>query len=336
MKALVRIAVDAMGGDNAPAAIVEGVVNAVNHNRDLEVTLVGPEDVVRPLLPAGVERITVLHATEVIEGEDDPLVAIRKKRKATMLVALDLLKEGKVDAAVSAGNTGAFMSGALFYTGRIKGIQRPALAPLLPTLTGVAMLIDCGANADCKPEFLLQFAQMGSVYMEQVMGVKNPRIGLLNNGAEEDKGSAMHKAAHQLLKGSALNFRGNVEGRDALDGNVDVIVSDGFTGNVFLKSAEGISMFLFTLMKEQFGKSLKRKIGAALLYSGLRAVKHKLDYTEYGGSLLLGIDGVVVKAHGSSNAKAFESALRQAMDAVKKDVVGTIRQSLVDTLEKES
>ena len=334
---MIRIAVDAMGGDNAPEAIVAGVVNAIAHNEDLQVTLVGPETVIRPLLPAeGCERITLLHAEEVIHGEDEPLVAIRKKRKATMLVALDLLKAGEVDAAVSAGNTGAFMSGALFYVGRIKGIQRPALAPLLPTMTGSALLIDCGANADCKPEFLLQFGQMGSIYMQKVMGVAQPRVGLLNNGAEEDKGSAMHKEAHQLLKASGLRFHGNVEGRDALDGNVDVIVADGFTGNVFLKAAEGVSLFLFALLKEQLGANLKRKLGTALVYDGLRAVKRKLDYTEYGGSLLLGIDGVVVKAHGSSNAKAFESALRQAMDAVRKDVVGSIRQSLEQSLQQDS
>lgn len=333
---MVRISVDAMGGDNAPAAIVEGALQALEIHPDLEIVLVGQETVVRKHLPEQVPgRISVVHAEEVIETGEDPLTAIRKKKNSSMLVALDLLKQRKVDACVSAGSTGAFMSGALFGVGRIKGIQRPALAPILPTMTGCAMLIDCGANADCKPEFLLQFGQMGAIYMNKVLGVGSPRVGLLNIGAEEEKGNAVYKEAHQLLKHSALNFKGNVEGRDALDGNVDVIVSDGFAGNILLKTAEGAMSFLFTLLKKELTASLPRKLAAAVLKKGFKSVKAKLDYTEYGGALLLGIDGIAVKAHGSSNARSFTSALKQAKTAVERDVVGSIRQSLVAALEHE-
>ena len=332
---MVRISVDAMGGDHAPEAIILGSVAAVEHNGDLSVTLVGREDVIRGYLgsAAGNSRITVLHADEVIETGEDPLVAIRKKKNSSMLMALDLLKRKEVDACVSAGSTGAFMSGALFGVGRIKGIQRPALAPVMPTLTGHALLIDCGANADCKPEFLAQFAEMGSIYMHNVMGVEKPRVGLLNIGAEEEKGNQVYKEAHQLLKASSLNFKGNVEGRDALDGGVDVIVADGFGGNIFLKTAEGVAELLFQLLKRELTASLPRKLAAAVLKPGFRAVKKKMDYTEQGGALLLGIDGIAVKAHGSSNAKSFESALMQAKKAVERGVVGSIRKSLEAALE---
>ena len=336
MSDLVRISVDAMGGDHAPEEIIKGTLQALEHYPDLEITLVGREADIRANLPhEDVPRLSVVHADEVIETGEDPLTAIRKKKNSSMIVALDLLKQKKVDACVSAGSTGAFMSGALFGVGRIKGIQRPALAPLLPTMTGFAMLIDCGANADCKPEFLVQFGQMGSVYMNRVLGVDNPRVGLLNIGAEEEKGNAVYKEAHQLLKGAPLNFVGNVEGRDALDGNVDVIVSDGFAGNIFLKTAEGVAMFLFTLLKKELTASTPRKLAAAALKKGFKSVKAKMDYTEHGGALLLGIDGVAVKAHGSSNARSFESALRQAKTAVERDVVGSIRQSLISALESE-
>jgi glycerol-3-phosphate acyltransferase PlsX len=326
-----------MGGDNAPAEIIKGVVNAVQNNPDLSVTLVGREDVIKSHLPEPASsRISILNAEEVIETGEDPLIAIRRKKNSSMLMALDLLKQKQVDACVSAGSTGAFMSGALFGVGRIKGIQRPALAPIMPTLTGNAILIDCGANADCKPEFILQFAQMGSIYMNRVMGIDRPRVGLLNIGAEEEKGNAVYKEAHQLLKHSAqLNFVGNVEGRDALDGNVDVIACDGFGGNIFLKTTEGTATMLFTLLKKELTASLSKKLAAAVLKPGLKNLKKKLDYNEQGGALLLGIDGVAVKAHGSSNAKAFESALRQAKTAVEKDVVGSIRQSLIAALETE-
>ena len=333
---LVRISVDAMGGDHAPAEIIKGTLQALDKYPDLEIVLVGRESVIgEHLVGQAHKRLTVLHAEEVIETGEDPLVAIRRKKNSSMLMALDLLKQKKVDACVSAGSTGAFMSGALFGVGRIKGIQRPALAPVLPTMTGCAMLIDCGANADCKPEFLVQFAQMGGIYMNKVVGVENPRIGLLNIGAEEEKGSALYKEAHHLLKSAPLNFQGNVEGRDALDGNVDVIVADGFAGNILLKTAEGAMSFLFTLLKRELTASPVRKLAAAVLKKGFKNVKAKLDYTEYGGALLLGIDGVAVKAHGSSNARAFESALRQAKTAVERDVVGSIRHALLSALDSQ-
>jgi glycerol-3-phosphate acyltransferase PlsX len=323
-----------MGGDNAPEEIIKGVVAAVQNMSGLYVTLVGREEVIKSHLAEPVSsRINIVHAEEVIETGEDPLVAIRKKKNSSMLAALDLLKKKQVDACVSAGSTGAFMSGALFGVGRIKGIERPALAPILPTLTGNAMLIDCGANVDCKPEFLLQFGMMGSVYMHRVMGIDRPRVGLLNVGVEEEKGSAAYKEAHKLLKGANLNFVGNIEGRDAMDGTVDVIVCDGFAGNILLKTAEGVAMYIFTLLKKELTASPAKKIAAAILKPGFKNVKASLDYTETGGALLLGIDGVAVKAHGSSNAKAFENALRQAATAVDKDVVGNIRRSLIEAME---
>lgn len=334
---MVRISVDAMGGDNAPAEIIKGTLQAIEHHPDLQVVLVGRENVIREHLHGSViiDRLIIVYAEEVIETGEDPLIAIRRKKNSSMLVALDLLKKKEVDACVSAGSTGAFMSGALFGVGRIKGIQRPALAPILPTLTGCAMLIDCGANADCKAEFLVQFAQMGSIYMNKVMGVAKPRIGLLNIGAEEEKGSAVYKEAHHMLKSAPVHFVGNVEGRDALEGGVDVIVADGFAGNILLKTAEGAMTFLFTLLKKELTASLPRKIAALILKKGFKNVKAKLDYTEYGGALLLGIDGIAVKAHGSSNARSFESALMQAKTAVERGVVGSIRESLVAALENE-
>ena len=329
---MIKISVDAMGGDNAPSEIIKGALAALEHNSNLEIVLVGKEQVIKANLPGAVERLSIVHAEEEIHSDEDPLVAIRKKRNSSMIVALNLLKEKKVDACVSAGSTGAFMSGALFNVGRIKGIQRPALAPLLPTLTGKALLIDCGANADCKPEFLVQFAQMGSIYMHKVQGIASPRVGLLNIGAEEEKGNALYKEVHSLLKTAPVNFVGNVEGRDVLDGGVDVIVCDGFTGNVLLKTAEGVAMYLFKLLKAELTSSLPNKLAALVLKKGFKRVKTKMDYTETGGALLLGINGIAVKAHGSSNAHSFVNALKQAMTAVERDVVGSIGQSLVAAL----
>ncbi len=328
---MIRIAVDAMGGDHAPEAIVAGSLAALRQRDDLHITFTGVEARIRPLLgDAPAERFSVVDCPDVISTDEDPLLALRKKRQSSLLVALDLLKKKDVQAAISAGSTGAFNAGALFNVGRIKGIERPALAPVLPTATGSALLIDCGANADCKPDFLVQFAIMGSVYMNTVMGVDRPRVGLLNIGAEEEKGNALYKQAHQLLKQAPIAFVGNVEARDALSGQVDVIVADGFAGNILLKAIEGTALYLMGVLKEQFLATPLRKMGALLLKGAFGSVKKKLDYKEYGGALLIGVSGVAIKAHGSSDARAFQSAIAQACTAVKKDMVGSISAALTN------
>lgn len=324
----VRIAVDVMGGDHAPDAMLEGAKLAASWDSALELVLVGREERIRAYLGEDASRFEIVHAPEVIETGEDPLIAIRKKRDASMLICFDLLKEKKVQAVVSAGSTGAFLTGALFRAGRIKGIQRPALAPVFPTKTGGAMLIDCGANAECKPEFLLQFGQMACVYMKNMYGIETPRVALINNGAEEEKGTALYKQAHKLLKESGLNFVGNLEPRYIPDGDADVLVCDGFAGNMVLKSYEGAMNYLFDLLKEEMMSSLPNKLAAALLKKSFKKVKKKLDYNEVGGAPLIGIDGCVIKAHGSSKALPFANALKQAATMVRLGVVDGIKRDL--------
>ncbi len=326
-----RIAVDAMGGDFAPKEIVQGSVLALERYPELTITLVGLQDAMEQALgEASRERLTLLHAPSVIATGEPPLEAIRKKKDSSLIMGLDLVKQGVADAFISAGSTGAVMSGALFHLGRIKGIARPALAPMLPTKTGRALLIDCGANADCKSSYLVQFAMMGSAYMKEVCGLENPRVALVNIGAEEEKGNLLTREVHQLLRASSLNFVGNIEPREALFGGADVLVTDGFAGNMVLKSLEGAAMFLMDMMKEEFMASLPRKLGAALLMPALRKVKARMDYTEYGGAVLLGVEGCVIKAHGVSKAKSFANAVTQAVQCVQGDVAGKIRSALAE------
>lgn len=324
-----KIVIDAMGGDNAPDEIIKGAVEAADVV-DAELILVGKEDVIKAKLKEydKKENIKVKNATEVITMEDIPTKAIKSKKDSSMVVGLNMIKEKEGDIFISAGNTGALLSGALLLVGRIKGISRPALATVLPSQEDKFLLLDMGANANCKPEYLAQFAKMGSIYMEKTMGVKNPKVGLVNVGTEEEKGSDLAKGAHELLKKSDLNFVGNIEGRDLMMGTVDVAVCDGFTGNVILKTLEGFGLAIFKILGEEIGKSLKNKVGALMMKSSLRALKHKMDYNEYGGAVLLGIDGGVIKCHGSSKSKAVANAIKQAYEFTKNNTLGTIREQL--------
>ena len=309
-----RIIVDAMGGDNAPEEIVKGAVRA-KRELGVDVTLVGIEDKVRACLKAegcADGEVEVVNASEIVTMEDDPSTATRRKKDSSMAVALTMLKDGKGDAVVSAGSTGALLTGATLTVKRIRGIRRAAMAPVLPSGEHGVMLIDCGANVECTAEYLLQFAYMGSFYAKKLMGCENPRVGLLSNGAEAEKGNALTRAAHALLLETPVRFTGNCEAREALMGGVDVLVCDGFDGNVLLKGIEGAVAAMMAMLREGLGASLRTKAGAALSRPAFRALKHALDYTEHGGAPLLGVRGGVIKAHGSSGARAFANAILQA------------------------
>lgn len=325
-----RIAVDAMGGDNAPAAIVAGALAAQEAGKDLEIVLVGREDEIRAVAVVP-EDIEIVHAPEVIENEDKPLLALRRKRNSSMVIALNMVKEGKVDAVVSAGNTGAFMAGASLLVGRIPGVSKPALAPVLPTLDGRGVIaVDLGATMDPRPENLYQYAIMGNLYSQAVFGLPAPRIGLLNVGVEPEKGNELAKQTYKLLKDSSLNFVGNVEARDVMQGECDVLICDGFVGNVLLKSMEGVAYALFAQMKKAIMTGgVKAKIGALLLKSTLGGLKKQMDYSEHGGSPLLGINGVCVKCHGSADANTVKNAiLKQAYLLVKNQTIASIAKSM--------
>ncbi|WP_411334975.1 phosphate acyltransferase PlsX [Metabacillus indicus] len=323
-----KIAIDAMGGDNAPKAIVEGAMKAVTLFSDIEITLYGKEPLIKEYL-TNQERISIVHTDTVIEATDEPVRAVRRKKDASMVLMANAVNEGEADACISAGNTGALMTAGLFVVGRIEGIERPALAPTLPTIEGNGFLmLDVGANADAKPEQLLQYAMMGSIYANKVRGIEKPRVGLLNVGTEEKKGNELTKAAYQLLKGSDLHFIGNVEARDLLDGIADVVVTDGFTGNVALKTIEGTALSVFKMLKTALTSNLQSKLAAAVLKPKLKVIKGKLDYSEYGGAGLFGLKAPVIKAHGSSDPNAVYNAIRQAREMVSNEVTGTIRRSV--------
>jgi len=323
-----KLALDGMGGDNAPKSVVEGALLALEQIPNLEIQLYGQQEKLEPFLKIH-DRLTVIHCEEVVEGTDDPARAVRRKKDSSMAKIMDAVGIGKADACLSAGNTGALMAGGLFKVGRIEGIARPALATTLPTLDGKGFLmLDLGANADARPEHLLQYAIMGDIYAKKVGGLQKPRIGLLNIGTEDKKGNELTKAAFELLKEADLNFIGNVEARDLLEGVADVVVTDGFTGNMVLKSIEGTAGALFSMLKEAFMSSTKTKISAALMKNNLRELKNKMDYTEYGGAALFGLQAPVIKAHGSSNAKAIYSAIRQASTMVEHTVISTITETV--------
>lgn len=327
-----RIVVDAMGGDNAPDEIIKGAVIAAD-KVDAEIILVGDKEVIKNKLAeyGNKENILIEHAKEVITNEDKPTKAIKEKQESSMVIGLNMVKNKEADVFISAGNTGAILTGALLNVGRIKGVSRPALAPILPTeKEKVFLLLDAGANTNCKPEYLLQFAQMGSIYMERAMGIRKPKIGLVNVGTEEGKGSDLAKATYELLKNSDLNFAGNIEARELLAGEIDVVVCDGFTGNVILKTLEGFGVTIFKILGDEIKKSLKNKIAALILKPALRNIKHKMDYGEYGGALLLGIDGGIIKCHGSSKAKTITNAIIQAYNFTKNDTVETIKVAIKD------
>lgn len=332
MGSLVNVAVDAMGGDNAPEEIVKGAIDAVKTNDNVRVCLVGKQDAVKAELgkyeyPS--DRVEIINATEVIDMGEPPVMAIRKKRDSSIVVALNLVKDGKCDAFVSAGSTGAVLAGGQLLVGRIKGVERPPLAPLIPTAKGVSLLVDCGANVDARPTQLVQFAKMGSAYMEYAMGVKAPRVALLNIGTEEEKGNALVKETYPLLsQGADINFTGFIEARDIPDGGADVIVCDAFAGNVALKMYEGVAKVLLTKIKGVMMSSLKTKIGAMLIKDSLKSTLKEFDATQYGGAPLLGLKGLVVKTHGSAKATEVKNAVIQCITFKEQDVNGKIKQYL--------
>ncbi|MBM7647166.1 glycerol-3-phosphate acyltransferase PlsX [Bacillus ectoiniformans] len=323
-----KIAIDAMGGDHAPKEIILGVNQALKELPNLEVMIFGDEKEISKYLEAN-DRAEVIHTEEKILGTDEPVRAVRRKKQASMVLMAQAVADQKASACVSAGNTGALMAAGLFIVGRIEGIQRPALAPTLPTIDGKGfVMLDLGANSDAKPEHLMQYALMGSIYAEKVRGIANPRVGLLNIGTEEKKGNDLTKESYRLLKQSGeLNFIGNVESRDLLNGVADVVVTDGFTGNMVLKTLEGTALSIFSMLKSSLTSSLKAKIGAGLLKTELYSLKNKMDYTEYGGAGLFGLRAPVIKAHGSSNANAFYNALKQAYTMAEADVPDKIKQA---------
>ena len=329
-----KIAVDAMGGDHAPQALVEGVNQAIQEFKDIEVILYGDEAKIKQYLTA-TERVSIVHTDEKINSDDEPTRAIRRKKQASMVLAAHAVKNGEADAMLSAGNTGALLASGYFIVGRIKVIDRPGLMSTLPTLDGKGYdMLDLGANAENTPTHLHQYAIMGSYYAENVRGIKRPRIGLLNNGTEESKGDPLRKETYQLLAADpSLNFVGNVEARDLMDGVADVIVTDGFTGNAVLKTMEGTALGLFKQLKTVLsGGGLKAKIGALLLKNNLRGLKKTLDYSDVGGAVLFGLQAPVVKTHGSSDAKAVYSTIRQIRTMLETDV---IRKSVVELSELE-
>jgi len=321
-----RIAVDAMGGDLAPQAPVEGVLEAAKEWPDTQFKLVGKPDVLNPLLGSGKpSNVTVVEAEETIEADDEPVRAVRRKTNASMVVAGRLVKEGEADAMISAGNTGALMAVGLLVLGRLKGIERPGLAPILPTVDKLGVLaLDLGANMDAKPEHLLQYALMGSLYRQKVHGMAKPRVGLLNVGTEEAKGNELTKAAFDLLKEAPIHFIGNVEARDVLERNCDVLVCDGFAGNILLKGMEGAADTLFGVLKKELTSSWQSKLAAAILRPNFRRVRHMMDPKEHNGAPLLGVNGLVVKSHGSSDAVGTKHAIRQARVAIGNGLIAAL------------
>lgn len=331
-----KIIVDAFGGDNAPLEVIKGAAQAVAE-LGVEVILSGNEKTIREQAEKNnisLNGIEIIHTESVIDIHEEPTAVIKEKSDCSMAVGLKALADGKGDAFVSAGSTGALVVGSTFIAKRLKGIKRPALAPLLPTAKGYMMLMDGGANVDCRPEMLVQFGIMGSCYMEHVMGVKNPKVGLINVGAEDTKGRDIDIEAYKQLRKAPVNFYGNLEARNLPDGECQVAVSDGFTGNVALKLYEGMGSFFSHELKAMLTKGFASKLAAMLILPKVKAFKKKFDYTEVGGAVLMGISKPVIKAHGSSNAKAFYNAIRQAKRCVEGDFVGEISRSL-EKLRKE-
>ena len=338
-----KIILDAMGGDNAPDANIKGAINAINKVK-AEVVLVGKEEVIRSKvkefygkeLEEISDRLKIRNATETIEMEDIPTVAIKRKKDSSMVVGFKMLKQDEGDVFISAGNSGALLTGATLLVGRIKGIDRPALAGILPAYKSRLVLIDAGSNTNCKPMTLVQFAQMASIYIRNTFGVENPKIGLLNIGTEETKGNELVRETYKLLKEKSeelnINFIGNVEGRDAFSGNVDAIVTDGFTGNVFLKTAEGLGKLVKVTIKESLTKNLLSKILACPSLPAINRFAKTVDYKSYGGALFLGVKKPVVKAHGSSDEKLFEFTIKQAEKFVENKTV----ENLITEFEKNN
>ncbi|MCC0631977.1 MULTISPECIES: phosphate acyltransferase PlsX [unclassified Clostridioides] len=324
-----KIVIDGMGGDNAPKSNVEGAVNAIKEYQ-VDLIITGDKDLLEKEFSNyefDRNKLEIVHTTEIIENEDKPVKAIRSKKDSSMVVALNLVKEGKADAIISAGNTGALLAGGLFVVGRIKGIDRPCLCSAIPNVKrGMTLIADCGANADCKSKNLVEFAAMSNIYSRKVLGLENPKVALANVGLEEGKGNDLVKKSYEEIKKLDLNFIGNVEAREVINAYTDIIICDGFTGNILLKSAEGVALSVMSLIKETFMASTKSKIGALLIKDDLKKLKSFIDYSEYGGAPLLGLNGGVIKAHGSSDAKAIKNAINQGIKFTKGKVVEDINQ----------
>ncbi|MEN1966912.1 phosphate acyltransferase PlsX [Lentibacillus sp. N15] len=324
-----RIAIDAMGGDHAPKEMVLGAMEAVAKIDSLEITLIGDQEKISPYLTND-KSIDVIHTTEVITGEDEPVRAVRRKKNSSLVLMAKEVKEQRADACISAGNTGALMSAGLFVVGRIPGIDRPALSPTLPTIDGKGfLLLDVGANVDAKAHHLVQYAIMGSIYTEKVRSIHHPTVGLLNVGTEDGKGNDLTKKAFAQLKEAPVNFIGNVEARDILDSAADVVVTDGFSGNIALKTVEGTALSMFSMLKQTFMSSFKTKLAAGMVKQDLKGLQTKLDYSEYGGAGLFGLAAPVIKAHGSSNQRAVFNAIKQACHMIDHRVTDTIKQTII-------
>jgi glycerol-3-phosphate acyltransferase PlsX len=331
-----RIAIDAMGGDNSPWAIAEGAMQAAREWPELTIVLVGDKARLEPITREKPANVTLYHAADAITFDDEPVKAVRRKKDSSLVVAARLVHEREADAMISAGNTGALMAAGLLVVGRIPGIERPALAPMIPTLDGVGTLaLDIGANMDATPEQLRQYAIMGSIYRSKVDGIAKPRVGLLNVGTEKTKGNEVTKAAFSLLEAAPVHFVGNIEARNVLLGECDVLVCDGFAGNILLKSVEGTASAIFKVLKEEFTRSLVTKAAAAILQPGLKSFKKRLDYSETGGAPMLGVNGLLLKAHGSSDANAIKNAVRQARIAVEGNLVPTISAEISRAQEEK-
>lgn len=325
-----KIIIDAFGGDNAPLEIIKGARMAKDEY-GVDILLTGSESKIKAVAAENdikIDDMQIANADEIITMEDDPSAVIKTKKNSSMALGFDLLARGEGDAFISAGNSGALVMGATMIIKRIKGVKRPAFAPVLPTLKGCSMLIDGGANVECRPEMLAQFAVMGSIYMNKVIGIDNPIIGLANCGAEEHKGTLLYQETYQLLKSSELNFIGNVEGRGVPEGESDVVVADGFTGNIILKMYEGVAGALMGKIKGIFTKNIKNKLAAALVLSDMKEMKKQFDYNEYGGSPILGVSKPVFKAHGSSKARTIKSAVGLTVEFVKNNVVNEISENI--------
>jgi glycerol-3-phosphate acyltransferase PlsX len=335
---MIRVAVDAMGGDNAPLEIVKGGLLAAEERKDIRVILVGKEEVIRKIIrEQGKDEnlVDIVNADEVIETGEPPVLAIRKKKDSSMVVGMKLVKDGGADAFCSAGSSGAVLVGGQLIVGRIKGVERPPLAPLIPTEKGPALLIDCGANVDARPSHLVQFAQMGSVYMENIVGIKNPRVGLVNIGVEEEKGNALAKETFPLLKACpGINFVGNVESREIPHGAADVYVTEAFTGNVILKLYEGLAMTLLSNIKRGIYSSTRAKIGGLLIKPALKKTLKTFDVNHYGGAPLLGLKGLVVKTHGTADAEIVRNTIFQCVTFNEEQINEKIKQRLFPEEEK--
>ncbi len=328
------IAVDGMGGDNAPSDVVKACTEAVN-DFDVDIIITGPEELIKTELEKysyNKSKIQIENATEVISPNEHPTV-IKRKKDSSLSKALRLVKDNKAQGIISAGSTGALMVGATLIVGRIKGIERVALAPIMPGKNSSFMIVDAGANVDCKPQYLLQFALMGKIYYESILKVKDPSIGLVNIGEEEEKGNDLTKKAYRLLKESHFNFVGNVEARAVTDGDVNILVCDGFVGNTILKMYEGVATNIFSMLKNEIMSSTRGKIAGILLKPILKPLVKRFDSTEIGGSAFLGTKGIVIKAHGSSNAKAFKNAIKQAIDCYDSEIIDKISFELLKVNE---